>query len=270
MEPTPTMLGVLGGVLAASLLGSGHCAGMCGAIMAFAVGAGESDVRSRWKAHLAYHLGRLVMYTMVGVAAGALGAAVNVGGDAVGLQRIAALVAGSLMVVAGCSLLVRRTGRGFHLPTPKRWQRALERAHRFAFSMPPARRALLIGLLTPMLPCAWLYLFALVAAGTGTPVMGGLVMGVFAVGTMPILALLGAGVQTLLIPLRARLPSLTALLVIASGLFTLLGRATLPSFVTTDMAAAAPASVGESLQRVRQISPHDLPCCNPQGAEIGG
>ena len=270
MEPTTTTLSVLGGVLVASLLGSGHCAGMCGAIMAFAVGAGESGVQRRWRAHAAYHSGRLVMYTLVGVGAGGVGAVVDLGGGAVGLQRSAAIIAGSLMVGAGVSMLLARRGRGLSLPVPRRWQALLERAHRAAFSMPPSRRALIIGLLTPMLPCAWLYLFALVAAGTGSPFLGGAVMGVFAIGTMPILALLGAGVQTLLGPLRSRLPALTALIVIASGLFTLAGRASIPSFVTPAMAASAPGGVDEALRRVRQTRPHELPCCNPTAREIDG
>ncbi len=121
-----------------------------------------------------------------------------------------------------------------------------------------------------MLPCAWLYLFALVAAGTGSPVLGGAVMFVFALGTMPVLALLGAGVQTLLGPLRKRLPLVTAMLVIGSGLMTLFGRVSLPSFVTPAMAASAPESAAEALERARQVDPHALPCCNPESGGVGG
>jgi len=265
------VIGMLGAVLMASLAGSGHCAGMCGAIMAFAVGAGEDGVRGRVRAHASYHGGRLVMYSVVGAAAGGLGAAVNLGGDAMGVQRVAAVVAGVLMVGAGISLIARRrVGRMFNLPIPARWQRVIERAHRLAFSLPPARRALVIGALTPMLPCAWLYLFALVAAGTGSPVIGGAVMFVFALGTMPVLALLGAGLQTLLGPLRKRLPVVTALLVIASGLLTLFGRVSVPSFISPAMAASAPESASEALERVRQVDPHELPCCNPDGEGAEG
>ncbi len=262
---------MLGAVLTASLAGSGHCAGMCGAIMAFAVGVGEQGVRGRVRAHLAYHSGRLVMYSVVGVAAGGFGAAANLGGSAIGVQRIAALVAGTLMVGAGVSLIARRhVGRMFNIPIPSRWQRFIERLHRLAFALPPAKRALVIGALTPMLPCAWLYLFALVAAGTGSPVYGGAVMFVFALGTMPVLALLGAGLQTMLGPLRARLPVVTALLVIASGVMTLAGRVSLPLFVTPAMATQGPEGAGSALERVRQIDPHELPCCNPQGGGLDG
>lgn len=271
MEPTPTVLGMLGAVLTASLAGSGHCAGMCGAIMAFAVGAGEEGVKGRVRAHIAYHAGRLVMYTLLGFAAGALGAAVNLGGEAAGVQRIAAVVAGVLMVGAGVSLLLKqRVGKRMNIPVPKRWQRIIEKGHRLAFALPPTQRALVIGMLTPMLPCAWLYMFALVAAGTGSPVLGGAVMAVFAFGTMPVLALLGAGLQTLLGPLRKRLPAITALLVIVTGLMTLAGRTSLPQFVTPAMAASGPEGVGEALERVRQTNPHELPCCNPEPELVDG
>lgn len=271
MEPTPTVIGMLGAVLTASLAGSGHCAGMCGAIMAFAVGAGEDGVRTRARAHVAYHAGRLVTYTLLGAAAGALGAVVDLGGSAAGVQRVAAAVAGALMITAGVSMLIKRGASArLHIPVPARWQRLIERGHRLAFTLPPTQRALVIGLLTPMLPCAWLYMFALVAAGSGSPILGAAVMAVFALGTMPVLALLGAGLQTMLAPLRKRMPAITALLIIITGLVSLAGRVNLPVFVTPAMAGNAPADAVEALDRVRSTNPHELPCCNPQTEVAGG
>ena len=59
-------------VFLASALGSLHCVGMCGAFLAIAF----TDVPSagRWRLSVAYHGGRLVTYTALGVAAPKKGA----------------------------------------------------------------------------------------------------------------------------------------------------------------------------------------------------
>ncbi|RMF85708.1 MAG: sulfite exporter TauE/SafE family protein, partial [Planctomycetota bacterium] len=94
------MTALIAAVFVASLLGSLHCAGMCGPFVAFAVGADAGRTGGAWR-HVAYHGGRLVTYSLLGVAAGALGAALDLGGAWVGVQRTAAIVAGAIMVLFG-------------------------------------------------------------------------------------------------------------------------------------------------------------------------
>ena len=65
-------------VFVASLVGSLHCAGMCGGIVVLCVG-GESVERTRereWLRHVAYNLGRLAAYATLGVISGAVVGAV--------------------------------------------------------------------------------------------------------------------------------------------------------------------------------------------------
>lgn len=53
-------------------LGSGHCAGMCGALVAgFFM---KSEKKSAWP-YLAYHFARICMYTLVGITAAFIGVA---------------------------------------------------------------------------------------------------------------------------------------------------------------------------------------------------
>ena len=60
-------------ILVASLLGSVHCAGMCGGFVCFyAAGA-----RTTLATHVAYNLGRLVSYLLLGVMAGLVGMSVD-------------------------------------------------------------------------------------------------------------------------------------------------------------------------------------------------
>ena len=100
-------------VLAASLLGSSHCAGMCGAFVLFAV-ATPDDAPSVWRSramlNAAYNLGRLVTYSLLGAVAGLLGAGLDLGGSMVGVQRTAAVVAGAMMIGFGVVALLRTRG----------------------------------------------------------------------------------------------------------------------------------------------------------------
>jgi uncharacterized protein len=90
--------------------------------------------------------------------------------------------------------------------------------------MPGTVRGLVTGLSTALLPCGWLYAFVAAAGGTGSPGRGMFVMSVFWVGTLPVMATLGFGLQRLAGPVRRSLPLVTATVVVAIGLLTIAGR----------------------------------------------
>ena len=222
---------LIGTVLTASLVGSLHCAGMCGGLMLFALGADAKDQskKAKFKLQSAYHGGRLLTYTLLGVIAGTIGQALDFGGSFVGLQRAAAIFAGVFMIGFGLIALGRIRGlRIKHVRAPKFMQQSVERGQRLAFGLTPFKRALTIGLLTTLLPCGWLYAFAFTAAGTGSPVWGGLTMAVFWLGTLPVMATLGAGIQMLAGPLHAKIPAISASAVVLVGAFTAMGRLQAP------------------------------------------
>ena len=80
-------------VFVASLLGSLHCAGMCGAFVAFAVGIDDPDAaRKRARLHAAYNLGRLVTYSVLGAIAGAIGGALDLAGGQFLLLLLSAVI----------------------------------------------------------------------------------------------------------------------------------------------------------------------------------
>jgi sulfite exporter TauE/SafE len=250
----------LAAVLAASLLGSLHCAGMCGALVAFAVGDPAVTSRSgRAALHAAYHGGRLASYAVLGALCGLVGAAVDLGGSMVGLNRLAAVVAGAMMVAVGVVALLH--WRGFRLKWPAaagRLGRLVVLAQRAALGLRPFPRALVIGLLTALLPCGWLYAFAIVAAGTGSALWGGAVMAAFWAGTVPVLACVGVGVQTLSATLGRRVPLVTALVLVALGLVTILGRSAIDARAMDLPAAATSDDPAGQIETIRQTPP---PCC---------
>jgi sulfite exporter TauE/SafE len=211
-------------VLVASLLGSVHCAAMCGAFVCFyaANGTAAPSWRSDAPSHAAYNIGRLISYVTLGLLAGGLGRMLDRAGALAGVGKVAAIVAGVLMVGWGVSAML--VARGVRVPAPgvpAAWQRAMGAALERVRNQPPVVRAAATGLLTTLLPCGWLYAFVVVAGGAGSPLRGALVMLVFWAGTLPVMLAVGFGARAFFGPLRARLPLISAATIVVLGLFSI-------------------------------------------------
>lgn len=232
-------------VFAASLVGSLHCIGMCGPFVAFYSGTDGSGGARRMLSHAAYSGGRLLTYAVFGLAAGAVGAALDVAGSLAGFQRIAAVIAGTTMILWGVLALLQL--RGVRIFKRGSGDGRIARMFRRGFSLvsdkPPLVRASVVGLLSGFLPCGWLWAFVVTAAGTGSAVRGVMVMVAFWAGTVPILLALGLGAQVLSNPLRRHIPAVTAVILVALGLYAIIGRPTTAIAAVTKHQHAAEGSV---------------------------
>ena len=248
-------------VLLLSLSGSLHCAGMCGPLVAFAVGTPESrSCAARTVLQVAYHGGRLIAYSLVGAICGLLGAALDLGGSLLGLQRVAAVLAGVMMIVVGVLALLRYRGAMLpHIRLPTLLQRLVVLGQRAAVGLRPLPRSLVMGLLTAVLPCGWLYAFAIIAAGAGSAAWGAAVMVAFWTGTVPVLVSLGVGVQALTGVLGRRLPPATALILVVLGLYTVGGRLLLPAGAFERMAGSLQGR--DAQQQLEAVERSKPPCC---------
>ena len=220
------MIALLSSLFVAALVGSPHCAGMCGGFVAFYAGQGGPR---RMLAHVAYNGGRLVSYALLGAVAGLLGAGLERSAAAAGVSRAAAIVAGALMVLWGGTTIAVQLGARLPKPPRPALGGAIAAALRALRAQPAAVRALAIGLLSTLLPCGFLYVFVAVAGATTSPLYGALVMAAFWAGTVPIMAGLGLAAQSLLGPLGRRLPVVTATILVVVGLLTMAGRMGLPT-----------------------------------------
>lgn len=215
-------------VLVASLLGSVHCAAMCGAFVCFYT-ARAPGAASSWRreaaAHAAYNAGRLVSYVSLGIVAGGLGRALDSVGAFAGVQRAAAIAAGMLMVIwGGYSVVIASGGRVPSPSVPEGWRRAMGGMLLRVQEQPPVLRAAATGLATTLLPCGWLYAFVVTASATGSPARGALVMLMFWAGTLPMMLAAGLGARRLMGRFGARMPVVSGALVVVLGLLTIAGR----------------------------------------------
>ncbi|MEO0650642.1 MAG: sulfite exporter TauE/SafE family protein [Planctomycetota bacterium] len=246
---------LIAAVAGASLIGSVHCAGMCGPF-AVLVGRGE---RRALPLDLRYHAGRLLSYVLLGTLAGGLGAALDLTGRALGAQRVALVLAGAGLIAFGLLGLARQCG--LPLPSPRRdgpLRRVAVRLQGLAIGLDPRRRAWAVGAASGLLPCGWLYAYVLTAAATGSSAYGAAVMAVFWLGTVPALALVAASARSLLGPLESRAPAIGSIALVLLGLVALGGRFRVPAL----NGAQAPEDRAAALLSVEGLDHTEASCCS--------
>ncbi len=213
-------------ILVASLGGSLHCVGMCGPFAAVAVGGGSrASSKGLWGLQVAYALGRLATYLLLGVVAGFAGGALDLAGEVFGFSRTAALAAALVVLWGGVVGVLRYMGWWPRRLAPHRAGKLIWRLSAWVRRLdasPALVRAFLVGAFTTWLPCGWLYAFVALAAGTGNVASAAMVMLAFWAGTVPALLGVGVGAAFGSGSLRKRAPlllSLGMLLVGAWGLW---------------------------------------------------
>ncbi|MEL6615344.1 MAG: sulfite exporter TauE/SafE family protein [Bacteroidota bacterium] len=203
----------LAAVFAAGLLGSAHCVGMCGGLVAvLGRGAGPSTARQG-----AYFAGKTTTYATLGALAGLIG--VSASEAASGVQLVATTGLGLVLVVVGLGLCgVLRIGREPGRDAVGRWIRPLltrvlqSRSAGVPFGL---------GLLNGLLPCGLVYGMLAMAATTGTASGGALTMAAFGLSTLPALGLAGWLGSRLSPGRRVWMQRLGGVLIVALGVLTL-------------------------------------------------
>jgi len=208
-------------IIAIAFVGSfGHCIGMCGGIvMAYST----AKVDSGWSrltqinAHILYSLGRVLTYTILGVMFGYLGGVATFSNHANGFLLI---FAGIAMVLTGASLLgkIKFLTIIEHSLSANAWYQNTFKAMLKSQSL---ISFFILGMLNGLMPCGFVYFFAITAASTADPLWGGLVMLLFGLSTIPALFSLGFFVGLFKqSSFRALMVKLAAIAVVIYGLLT--------------------------------------------------
>lgn len=259
------MIALFVGVFLASLAGSLHCAGMCGALAATSCtgcrAAGQSAA-----ALAMYHLTRGAAYAAAGAIAGALGGALDLGGELIGVQRLAGIGAGVAVMLTGVALVMRHGGFAAHASVPESVERLLAAGHRAAMRVSPVPRAAAIGALSVLLPCGWLWAFVAVAAGTGSALAGTLAMIAFWAGSVPILSVVGGGAGRVSAMARGRVGALMGVAMVAIGLQTTLVAGARSESVAAHLPSLLHGSTGggdadDARARLRTAREQPPACC---------
>lgn len=212
------------------LVGSLHCAGMCGPLALALPGAGDGATRFVL-GRVAYNFGRITTYGLLGVIFGLFGKTLVLAG----IQRWASIGLGVALLVglfASRKLALWRPVTAL-VSLLKSNLSALLRLRSFSASAA-------LGLLNGLLPCGLVYVACAGATASGGILKGVAFMVAFGAGTVPMM--LAIGLSGKLVPPRLRL-KMTRLIPVSvfllAALLILRGMALGIPFVSPDLAAGS-------------------------------
>ena len=189
----------------AGVLGSiGHCAGMCGPIVAsFGVAQAKHGGRI-WLRHLLFQVGRITTYAMLGALIGFVGGFARlqtlqdmhaccrpdgqalVAAQAWPWQIYMKLGIGFLMLLLGLFMLLGRRADAFmEFPLPRFLSNLLSKGLKFGGT------PYLLGMMWGFIPCGLVYMMLLKSLDAGSWRMGAAGMAAFGFGNLPLLMGLG-------------------------------------------------------------------------------
>jgi len=177
------------------LLGSLHCAGMCGPLTLALPRTGKSAT-SYATGRAVYNLGRILTYSTLGIVFGSFGKILF----AAGIQRWFSIGLGILLLTSlFCSTRLAQ------------WFPVISLVQRLKQNMSAQLRQrsftshLMLGLLNGLLPCGLVYVAGAGATITGSALRGFLYMAAFGAGTVPLMFAISFSGRMIPISLRLKL-----------------------------------------------------------------
>lgn len=205
---------VFGAALVGGLAGSAHCVGMCGPFATYH-GLGQARFGA---GHISYHLGRLTTYLALATAAGMLGTGLSRLAGMLAMQRALAVMMGAALVLVGLAYALPPGRLG---PLTRAWARVAGKLVSLVGGAGRMAGPYLLGLSSTLLPCGFLYAFALAALATGSTTGALATMAGFWLGTVPALVATSAAARWLRIsPMRNMRRAVGVLLILLGILGT--------------------------------------------------
>ena len=214
------------------LVGSLHCAGMCGPL-ALALPAAGNTTPGYVLGRVAYNAGRIVTYCLMGIVFGLAGRTFLMAG----LQRWVSIALGVALLLglfASRKLALSRPVTSLVNQLKSRMSVLLRRRSLTALTV--------LGLLNGLLPCGLVYVACAGAAATGGMAAGAQYMAAFGVGTVPMM--LAISLSGSLVPASLRLKLVKTIPVCVFLLATLLilrGMSLGIPYLSPDLSASGPS-----------------------------
>lgn len=163
------------------ILGSFHCIGMCGPI-AFMLPVSRDNKVKKFLQIFLYHFGRLLSYSLIGLAFGLLGKSLNL----FGLQQQLSIGIGVLMITV--ILVPTKQFQKFNFSQPiYRLIGKVKSSLGAALKKKTPDTFFTIGFLNGFLPCGLVYMAVFGSIAAGGLFQGGLYMLLFGIGTIPLM-----------------------------------------------------------------------------------
>lgn len=201
---------------AAGFLGSGHCLGMCGALVSgYFMRLGNN--RSYWP-YLAYQASRISVYTVIGVLAAALGVVLVSSGLFGQIQSVLQILMGSFVIVLAMGVLGWIPWQGSMRLIP---MQVVRKGYATASQSGPLLGSILAGLLNGLMPCMLTFAMAVKATTATTLLEGGALMLAFGAGTLPMMFFISVAFGKMSAKLRGLMLKAAAFIMLLMGVNTI-------------------------------------------------
>ena len=198
------------------IMGSFHCAGMCGPIAVALPLHGNTLMQKIFGGSL-YNIGRTITYGIMGALFGMLGQGIHL----LGFQQKVSVVMGALMII---SVLFPALFRNQYNLDKSLFSFVgkLKKSIGKLFAVRSFQSLFFIGLLNGLLPCGLVYIAIAGAIGTGSTVEGSLYMILFGLGTIPMMLGISLAGNVLGLAVRQKINKIIPVLVVVLGLLFVL------------------------------------------------
>jgi sulfite exporter TauE/SafE/copper chaperone CopZ len=203
------------------IAGLSSCAALVGGIVLsmskqwYELYSANDTFTQKLQPHLMFNLGRLISFALLGGVLGAIGSVFQMSSI---FSAILTISVSLLMVLMGLQMLGIKALHRFQLTVPKSFSKFIADESNFAGKYMP----FLMGALTFFLPCGFTITAQGLAMASGDPIKGSLIMTFFALGTSPMLLIIGMSSTKLYekTHLAANFLKLVGIVVVIFGLST--------------------------------------------------
>ncbi|MDD5274730.1 MAG: sulfite exporter TauE/SafE family protein [Methylovulum sp.] len=196
----------------AGFLGSGHCLGMCGALVSgYFMNAGKN---SSYLPYFLYQIARISVYTLVGFAAASLGVVIVSSGLFGKVQSLLQMFIGLVVILLAFGILGWIPWQGSIRLLPMKW---LRKGYSSSRTKGPLIGSLFAGLLNGMMPCPLTFAMAVKATSAPSIYEGGALMLAFGAGTLPMMLFISVAFGKINAHIRGLMLKTAALIMVFMG-----------------------------------------------------
>jgi len=196
----------------AGVLGSGHCLGMCGALVSgYFMNAGKTK---SYLPYFFYQFARIFVYMLVGFAAAALGVVLVSSGAFGKVQSVLQITIGAVVIILAFGILGWIPFQGSVRLLPMKW---LRKGYASSRTKGPIIGASIAGLMNGLMPCPLTFAMAVKATTAPSILEGGALMLTFGAGTLPTMLFISFAFGRMSASVRGLMLKLAAVIMIAMG-----------------------------------------------------